>query len=197
MALVELAAVLWWTERDHARSPRMFLWPALLLLLVIALVARHRADASRRILCRAHIQQLRSLVIASRLVAHGRLEAYTTSRGVRVAVSEAGSGFPTGVHVSLSLVDSHGNLPALAQLAGGAFPRLDVRVARYTERRVLHVVTPVPTPDDPPMSAARADLLYGNLVRHFQGTGNAVPEPPEALDARPQQQWYFAAGNDG
>lgn len=173
MSIVEAGFALRLLPGEHA-VPSAVVYGALVTALLAALTVRGVTDWRRRLLTPSHVRELRELV-RGQIEPAGRVpfpepKLRKTSRQVVAAVSPAGT-TPSAAHLSLSLLDDHGDLLTLCRVAVHAFPELLPHTAQFTERLILHVLVPLPLLDegvDVRTVEDRFRLLYGSIVRRLQ-----------------------------
>jgi hypothetical protein len=167
------------------------------ILVVATGLALHLGrDKDRRLLAPSHVRELRQLLEQFRKTNEppsGPL-AWSTSRGVTLAISMAPHETSQAMHISLCLPSRRENLQLACALAAEAFPQLDPLRAVYPGSNTLHFVVPREEAASSPVSRAVFQQLYRNLL--------VKPAAP-ATDSRsrvavPQLiPWYWRGTNGG
>ncbi len=180
MSLVEVAAVLWWSDARAPSASRIVMAVAVLLLLVAGLSLKWALDPRRRILSESHVSELRTAV-TTELPTHPVI--HVSSCGVKIAASKTGGGFGTEAHVSLSLPGDRSDIQLLCELGARAFPDSSANAAYVGRGTLLHLLTTTPpnlTQADERFLVEHGRALYGAVVRRMQREKAAVPVVPPA-----------------
>jgi hypothetical protein len=193
MAIAELAVALVIAEGSLAFTPVTITSGALLFTALACALVWFAIDPRRRSLSKRHLDELRAAV-HQRLSGplSGEAQVGLTSRGVSFAVSKNAA----LAHVSLSLRDAD-DLLALTELAGRAFPELELESAVYSKTRLLHFQISPAIKAERDLTLDRSRPLYGRIVRVLQRAATQPLEPivvvqqpvalPVALAAQPPQ----------
>jgi hypothetical protein len=199
MAMTQAVAVLFWLESGRGGTARYRLF-GLAALLIAAVFLRIATDRRARVLNSRHVREIRNFV-AARMQAGlpDRPEAWTSSRGVTAAISQATHQDAANAHVSLSLPGGRRDLPVLCELAARALPELQPEATRFGGANVLHCLVPAPLGAVRNRNRGLHPKLYGIVVRALQQTprpsvqpeaGPVQEEKPAAAVGRP---WRFPA----
>ena len=147
-------------------------WVVLALALAAGLIWKRTNDLGRRLLSADAVRELRDLLeqVANECGRNGTAgpAAGKTSLGVSVAVSISGK----QAHVSLSLPKERCDLRLLCDVAARVLPTSIPAQSAYSERRILHVLLPVPL-ERGSLEGRQAEefglTLYGLLLRPLPG----------------------------